>query len=45
MAQHEQLFCSQPGGTGEFHPPEEPAEFRDGDGRLHLGVTPRDGES
>jgi nitrate reductase beta subunit len=45
MAQHEQLFCSQPGGTGEFHPPEEPAEFRDGDGRLHLGVTPRDGQS
>jgi hypothetical protein len=43
MAQHEQLFCAQPGGPEEFHPPANP-EFRDGDGRLHLNLSPR-GES
>jgi nitrate reductase / nitrite oxidoreductase, beta subunit len=43
MAQHEQLFCSQPGGHDNFHPPRE-AEFRDDDGRLHLNLSPR-GES
>ena len=43
MAQHEQLFCAQPGGPDEFHPP--PAQkFRDDDGRLHLDLSPR-GES
>ena len=50
MAQHEQLFCSQPGGApgapgpDEFHPPGgpgRPGPFRDGDGRLHLGLYPR----
>jgi nitrate reductase beta subunit len=40
MAQHEQLFCAQPGGPDNFHPPEAP-EFRDGDGRLHLNLSPR----
>jgi nitrate reductase beta subunit len=46
LAQHEQLFCAQPGGAEDFHPPAGP--FRDGDGRLHLdlsvppgGTTPR----
>jgi nitrate reductase beta subunit len=42
MAQHEQLFCAQPGGTGEFHPGVEP-ESRDSDGRLHLNLSPKDG--
>jgi nitrate reductase beta subunit len=42
MAQHEQLFCAQPGGPDEFHPPSGP--FRDDDGRLHLDLSPRDGE-
>ncbi|MBO0838068.1 MAG: nitrate reductase subunit beta, partial [Actinobacteria bacterium] len=52
MAQHEQLFCAQPGGPDSFHPapaaePAEPAEhfrdeqFRDDKGRLHLSLTPR----
>jgi nitrate reductase beta subunit len=40
MAQHEQPFCSQPGGADSFHPPENP-EFRDDDGRLHLNLSPR----
>ncbi len=40
MAQHEQLFCAQPGGPDSFHPPGGHA-FRDGDGRLHLNVSPR----
>jgi nitrate reductase beta subunit len=40
MAQHEQLSCSQPGGVEDFHLPSEPG-FRDGDGRLHLGVSVR----
>jgi nitrate reductase beta subunit len=40
MAQHEQLFCAQPGGPDSFHPP--PAgDFRDDDGRLHLDLSPR----
>jgi nitrate reductase beta subunit len=43
MAQHEQLFCAQPGGPDSFHPPAA-EEFRDGDGRLHLNLSPR-GES
>lgn len=38
-AQHEQLFCTQPGGPDEFHPPSA-QEFRDGDGRLHLNISP-----
>jgi nitrate reductase beta subunit len=41
-AQHEQLFCAQPGGPDEFHPPSGP--FRDDDGRLHLDLSPRDGK-
>ena len=40
MAQHEQLFCAQPGGPDEFHPPAA-QEFRDGDGRLHLNISPQ----
>ena len=40
MAQHEQLFCTQPGGPEEFHPPGG-QEFRDDDGRLHLNLSPR----
>jgi hypothetical protein len=40
MAQHEQLFCAQPGGPDSFHPPDRQA-FRDGDGRLHLDISPR----
>jgi len=42
MAQHEQLFCAQPGGPDEFHPPSGP--FRDDDGRLHLDLSPGKGE-
>jgi nitrate reductase / nitrite oxidoreductase, beta subunit len=41
MAQHEQLFCTQPGGPDSFHPPAA-EQFRDGDGRLHLDLSPRD---
>jgi len=41
MAQHEQLFCAQPGGPEAFHPPAA-QQFRDGDGRLHLDLSPRD---
>jgi nitrate reductase / nitrite oxidoreductase, beta subunit len=41
MAQHEQLFCAQPGGPDEFHPPGGPGPHRDGDGRLHLDLSPR----
>jgi nitrate reductase beta subunit len=41
MAQHEQLSCSQHGGVEDFHLPSEP-NFRDDDGRLHLGVSPRE---
>jgi nitrate reductase / nitrite oxidoreductase, beta subunit len=41
-AQHEQLFCAEPGEAGSFHPPAGP--FRDDDGRLHLELSPR-GES
>jgi nitrate reductase / nitrite oxidoreductase, beta subunit len=41
MAQHEQLFCAQPGGPDSFHPPAA-QQFRDGDGRLHLDLSPRD---
>jgi nitrate reductase beta subunit len=40
MAQHEQLFCAQPGGPESFHPGTEPA--RDSDGRLHLNLSPKD---
>jgi nitrate reductase beta subunit len=40
MAQHEQLFCTQPGGPEPSHPPGS-QEFRDGDGRLHLNLSPR----
>jgi nitrate reductase beta subunit len=52
-AQHEQLFCAQPGGPDEFHPAPgapgapgapDPVPFRDGDGRLHLNLSPRDGQ-
>jgi nitrate reductase beta subunit len=39
MAQHEQLFCAQPGGPDSFHPPA--GDFRDDDGRLHLDLSPR----
>jgi nitrate reductase / nitrite oxidoreductase, beta subunit len=42
LAQHEQLSCAQPGGVEDFHPPSEPS-FRDGDGRLHLDLSPRPG--
>jgi nitrate reductase beta subunit len=42
MAQHEQLFCAQPGGPDSFHPPAA-REYRDGDGRLHLDLSPRSG--
>ncbi len=42
MAQHEQLFCAQPGGPDDFHPPSGEA-FRDDAGRLHLGLSPRSG--
>jgi nitrate reductase beta subunit len=38
LAQHEQLFCAQPGGVEDFHPPSAP--FRDSAGRLHLDVSP-----
>jgi nitrate reductase beta subunit len=41
MAQHEQLFCAQPGGPESFHPGTE-QQSRDGDGRLHLNISPRD---
>jgi nitrate reductase beta subunit len=44
MAQHEQLFCAQPGGPDAFHPGSDRDEFRDGDGRLHLGLSPREGQ-
>jgi nitrate reductase beta subunit len=37
MAQHEQLFCSQPGGDGTAH-----EDFRDDDGRRHFNLTPRE---
>jgi len=40
MAQHEQLFCAQPGGPDSFHPPAA-QQIRDGDGRLHLNLSPR----
>jgi nitrate reductase beta subunit len=50
MAQHEQLFCTQPGGPGDFqaepggpgnvHLQDRPG-FRDDDGRLHLDLSPR----
>jgi nitrate reductase beta subunit len=41
MAQHEQTGCTQHGGPDSFHPPgAQPA--RDDDGRLHLGLSPRD---
>jgi nitrate reductase / nitrite oxidoreductase, beta subunit len=40
MAQHEQLFCAQPGGPDSFHPPAA-QQYRDGDGRLHLNLHPR----
>ena len=39
MAQHEELFCAQPGGPDSFDPPTDP-QFRDDDGRLHLNVSP-----
>jgi nitrate reductase / nitrite oxidoreductase, beta subunit len=45
MAQHEQLFCAQPGGPESFHPAPAGEEFRDSDGRLHLGVSARERES
>jgi nitrate reductase beta subunit len=43
MAQHEQLFCAQPGGDSgpdSFHPGTS-GDFRDDDGRLHLDLSPR----
>ncbi len=40
MAQHEQLFCAQPGGPDSFHPPAA-QEFRDDGGRLHLNLSPQ----
>jgi hypothetical protein len=40
MAQHEQLFCTQPGGPDSFHPGQPDEAFRDDDGRLHLGLSP-----
>jgi nitrate reductase beta subunit len=43
MAQHEQLFCAQPGGPEDnFHPAPAGEPFRDDDGRLHLSVSPRE---
>ena len=44
MAQHEQLFCAQPGGPDDFHPAPADEPFRDDDGRLHLTVSPRERE-
>ena len=38
-AQHEQLFCAQPGGPDSVPPARPPSEFRDGDGRLHLDLS------
>jgi nitrate reductase beta subunit len=43
LAQHEQLFCTQPGGAEEFHLPAGP--HRDSDGRLHLDLSPRSRET
>ena len=40
MAQHEQLFCAQPGGPDSFHPVSSES-FRDDGGRLHLNLSPR----
>ena len=40
MAQHEQLFCAQPGGPDSFHPATS-GDFRDDEGRLHLDLSPR----
>jgi nitrate reductase beta subunit len=40
MAQHEQLFCAQPGGPESFHPGGGEA-VRDSEGRLHLDLSPR----
>jgi nitrate reductase beta subunit len=42
LAQHEQLFCDQPGGVEDFHPPA--GEYRDSGGRLHLGLSPGAGQ-
>jgi nitrate reductase / nitrite oxidoreductase, beta subunit len=44
MAQHEQLFCAQPGGPESFHPGSDRADYRDGDGRLHLSLSPTERE-
>ena len=43
MAQHEELFCAQPGGPDSFHPGHSAGgeNHRDGDGRLHLNLSPR----
>jgi nitrate reductase beta subunit len=41
MAQHEQLFCAQPGGPDSFHPGPAGEQVRDDDGRLHLSLSPR----
>ncbi len=41
MAQHEQLFCAQPGGPESFHPDESSEPIRDSEGRLHLNLSPR----
>jgi nitrate reductase beta subunit len=41
MAQHEQLFCAQPGGPDSFHPGPADEPVRDDDGRLHLSLSPR----
>jgi len=41
LAQHEQLFCAEPDGGADFHP--APGPHRDGDGRLHLDLSPRSG--
>ena len=42
LAQHEQLFCAEPDGGADFHPPPT-GPHRDGDGRLHLDLSPRSG--
>jgi nitrate reductase beta subunit len=41
LAQHEQLFCAQPGGPDSFHPGPADGPVRDDDGRLHLNLSPR----
>jgi nitrate reductase beta subunit len=40
MAQHEQLFCAQPGGPDDNFPQPASGPVRDDDGRLHLDLSP-----